>query len=68
MSDKKELIPHYLSEDIKKSGLKQNWLAKRVGISITGMNWYLVGRRQMPHAIEYKIIRALEHMEKMDLK
>jgi len=68
MSDQYKLTPHDLLEDVRESGLKQKWLAKRMGISEILLNYYLVGRRNMPPAIEYKIIRALEHMEKMDLR
>lgn len=63
----KELVPHILAEEVKESGLSQKWLAKRMKISHIALNYYLVGRRPMPSHVEWKLIKALEHIQKMDL-
>lgn len=63
----KDLVEHVLRDEVRESGMKQTWLAERIGINNNLLSYYLVGRRKMPRAIEYKIIQALKHMEEMDL-
>lgn len=48
-----------LKEEIKKRGLKMNWVATKIGISNNLLCQYLNGGRPMPFHIEDRIKKVL---------
>lgn len=48
------------NEEIKKRGLKKNWIAKKLGISQALFSFYTTGSRPMPEHIERKLKEMLK--------
>lgn len=49
-----------LKKQIQKKGLKITWIAEKLKISQPLLSMYLSGQRNMPIAIEKKLIKILE--------
>jgi len=47
-------------EKIKEKGLKQNWIANKLGLSDGLFSFYLSGDRTMPEEVKKKLIEVLK--------
>ena len=49
-----------LKEKIKNKGIKQTWIAEKIGISKSLLHHYLSGHTSIPNDVETKIRRLIE--------
>ena len=49
-----------LKQQIEDKGIKQTWIAKKVGVSKVLLHHYLSGKTSMPQVIETKIRNLLK--------
>lgn len=61
------LQPKEMKESIKRIGIKQNYLAEKLGISLSYLNHYLAERKDLPYEYKVRLNKFIKQIEQIEI-